>query len=172
MKLAKKIGITFLVVMGMILLLAVWYNYTFSMKDVMAYDVNSPSMSKSILIATQGSDFKDTITKDIIDHYKEDLVYIRVIDVKELIKILPDQYNAIVIMHTWENWRPPKEVKYFIDKNSVFRDKMVVLTTSGEGSYKMEDVDALTGESILVNTKDYSERIIDQIEGIFKNQDL
>ncbi|MDX1769688.1 MAG: hypothetical protein R3294_16675, partial [Arenibacter troitsensis] len=77
-------------------------------------------------------------------------------------------YDALLIIHTWENWKPPSAVKSFMDRTKDYRDKTVVLTTSGEGSYKMEGVDAFTGESILDETPNYVGQIINKLNPLLK----
>ena len=148
-KFAKKIGLTIICLIGLFLLFLFWYKQTYSMEVAEAYQVNSPSLSQKLLIASQGSEFKKAVTTKIIDHYKSDSIFIKVIDVSGLSEIAPWDYNAILLMHTWEISKPPETVQLFIDENAAMKDRLVVLTTSGEGSYKMEDVDAVTGESIL-----------------------
>ncbi len=149
MKGFKKIRYIFLGVMAIFLLLLIWYQYQYSMDVVQPYEVNSPNLEKKLLIATQGSDFKDSITNAAVNHYKPDSIYIKVIDVGGLPEIQPDGFSAILVVHTWENWKPPADVKSFIDRVKNDAGKIVVLTTSGEGSYKMDGMDALTGQSII-----------------------
>jgi hypothetical protein len=121
------------------------------MDVVTPYTINETYFEKKLLIATQGSDFKDKVTSAIVKHFKLDSIYIQVFDIAELQGVDPNDFDALVIIHTWENWKPPVAVKAFIDRTKMDKDKIVVLTTSGEGSYKMDDVDAIVGESILAN---------------------
>lgn len=163
MKRFRNILYIFLGVMAVFFLFLIWYQYRYSMGDIQPYDVNSPSMEKKLLIATQGSDFKDSITNAVVNHYKMDSIYIKIIDVSDLSQIDPEDFNAIFIAHTWENWKPPTEVKAFIERTKNDSKKIVVLTTSGEGSYKMEDVDALTGESIIEDVPDFAQDILERL---------
>ena len=55
-----------------------------------------------------------------------------------------------------------------MDRTIEYRDKMVVLTTSGEGSYKMEGIDAFTGESILEETPNHVGEIIKKLNPLLK----
>lgn len=136
-------------IVALFFILAVWYKYEYSMEPIAQYSVNAQQLNTKLLIATQGSAFKNTITQGIIDYYASDSVFIEVMDVSALNEIVPEKYKAILIMHTWEYGKPPEAVKAFIDNNPNSKSKMVVLTTSGVGSEKMENVDALTGESII-----------------------
>ena len=165
-----KLKITlFVLSLGVFLLVfAVWYKYEYSMDKVETVQFNSPDLDLKLLIATQGSTFKNKITSNITDYYKNDSIYIKVIDVSQLPEINPINYEAIVLIHTWENWKPPKEVQSFIEKNISNQDHIVVLTTSGKGSYKMKDMDAITGESKIENTTYYSNLIIKKLDDLIK----
>lgn len=147
----RKILLFILALGALFLVFGIWYNYEYSMDTANEFEVNSPNLNRKLLIATQGSAFKDEITKGVVNYYEKDSIYIKVIDVKTLEGIITTDFNAIVVIHTWENWQPPLDVELFINKTSDIQDKIIVLTTSGGGSYKMEGVDAITGESKLEN---------------------
>ncbi|MFX0558637.1 hypothetical protein ACOCEA_17680 [Maribacter sp. CXY002] len=160
MKTLKKLLLIFLGLMLIFFLFLLWYQWQYAMDEVSSYEVNSPDYKKHLLIATQGSDFKDMVTNEIVETYKEDSVYIKVIDVSALENIDANDFNAIVILHTWENWQPPKPVANFIKNSDTIADKIIVLTTSGDGNYKMDEVDAITGESIVMDAPLFADKII------------
>jgi hypothetical protein len=165
-----KLKITlFVLSLGVFLLVfAVWYKYEYSMDKVETVQFNSPDLDLKLLIATQGSTFKNKITSNITDYYKNDSIYIKVIDVSQLPEINPINYEAIVLIHTWENWKAPKEVQSFIEQNISNQNKIVVLATSGKGSFKIKEIDAITGESKLENTTFYSDLIIKKLDDLIK----
>ncbi len=134
-----------------LIILSLWYGITFSMDVVSTYEVNEPSLEKKLLIATQGGDFKNAITSAVIERYNLDAVYIRAVDVTTLDTIDPKPFTAILVIHTWEYWKPPKTVSAFRERAKEYNNKMVYLATSGDGNYKIDGVDALSGESILAN---------------------
>ena len=147
----RKLIIGILLFIMLLLVIGIWYNYTYSMDKVRAFQVNAPTHTNKLIIATQGSDFKDAITENIVNHYKQDSIFIKVIDISLLPEINPKSFNAILLIHTWENWKPPINIERFINRSANYKSKIVVLTTSGKGSFKMDDVDAITGVSILEN---------------------
>ena len=163
MKRFKKILYRILAVMVVFFLFLVWYQYKYSMDVVAPYTINAPTLEKKLLIATQGSDFKDKVTSGIVNHFKSDSVYIEVVDVESLNVIDPDDFNALVIIHTWENWKPPLSVQSFIEKYGNESNKIIVLTTSGDGDYTMDGVDAIAGESKLSEVPLYINNIIDRL---------
>jgi len=134
------------------------------------FEVNSTDYSQKLVIATQGSDFKNAVSNHIINYYEQDSIFIKVIDVSSLSKINPKDYNAIVLIHTWENWNPPIEVKTFMNRTVAFQDKIIVLTTSGFGSYKMDGIDAITGASKLDQIHFFSNAIIDKLKPLIKSE--
>lgn len=157
------------VIIGFIMLIFMylaWYKYTYSMVEVSSLEINTPTHQTKLLIATQGSEFKDLLTENIVNYYKKDTFYIKVIDVSQLDKINTDKFKAILLIHTWENTKPPIEVERFINNNNNLLDKTVIYTTSGNGSYKMELVDALTGESKIKDVKKVSNQLIKKLEAI------
>ena len=145
----RKIAVFILVLGILFIVFAIWYKYEYSMDIAQEFEVNSPDLNRKLLVATQGSVFKDKVTDGIVNYYQNVSLYIKVIDVTTLTGIDPKNYDAIVVIHTWEYWRPPEDVSSFINRTEAIKDKIVVLTTSGEGSYKMKNVDAITGESKL-----------------------
>ncbi|MDC6389060.1 hypothetical protein PP182_10240 [Maribacter sp. PR1] len=171
MKGFKKFLYVFLGVLSVFFLFLLWYQNRYSMDLVEPYEVKTPGLEKKLLIAAQGSDFKDKVVKGIVDRYSMDSIYIQVIDIKDLQRINPKDYDALLIVHTWENWKPPVTVKIFIERTDNYQDRIVVLTTSGEGSYKMKGVDAITGESIIKDVPLFIRKIADRLDPIFKDED-
>lgn len=125
-----------------------WYNFQYSMDVAETYEVNPQIQHKSILIATQGSKFKNDIVEKIVKHYGSQPIYVKVTDVSNLEKVDESVWSAILILHTWEMYKPPLVVETFMNKVKN-QTKIVVLTTSGDGEYKMENVDAITGASVM-----------------------
>ena len=146
-----------------------WYTYTYTMKEARSFDVNKPESSTKLLIATQGSEFKDTVVSGIIDHFDDQNIFIKVIDVYKLKDIDINDWNAVCLIHTWEFSAPPTSVKKFI-KRLPNLDRLAVLTTSGNGTYKMEGIDAITGASVLETSPDVTSQLINKIETILRSQ--
>lgn len=164
----KRLVIYLIVVATLILTFLAWYQDTYTMDKTSSFEINTTHFNKKIVIATQGSAFKNAITSNIINHYKNDSIYIKIIDIDGLHDIKPKKFDAIVILHTWESWQPPQSVKLFLNRTRLYYNKIIVFTTSGSGNSKMEDIDAVTGESNLNNTKKYSDIIINKLRPLLK----
>ncbi|HLV38526.1 hypothetical protein [Xanthomarina sp.] len=168
MTLTKKISYIFISFIVLIILFYGWYKYTHSMEEAPSFEVNSSENLVSLLIATQGSDFKNAVTNNIVNYFKDEAIFIKVIDVSKLNNTEAKDFNSILLIHTWENTKPPAEIEKFINNNKELRKKTVVYTTSGDGSYKMKNVDALTGESNLEDIDQVSKQIIEKLKTILK----
>jgi hypothetical protein len=161
----KKIGIIIVSVLALLFILATLYKIEYSMEAVTSFEVNtiSKNTDDTLLIATQGSAYKDSITKGIITHFQSQDVYIQVVDVTSLDHISGQEYTAILIFHTWEMGKPPQEVVSFLNTCTPC-DHIVVMSTSGDGVSKIQGIDALSGESILERVPERIEEIILKLE--------
>ena len=111
--------------------------------------INSQTNTKKkILIATQGSEYKNDVVSGITDKFKNKSIYIKIIDVSLLGWVNPDELNAIIILHTWEIWKPEENSEKFL-KKYFDSSKMFALATSGSGDNMIDGMDGITGASSL-----------------------
>src|SRR5512143_4031194 len=75
-----------------------WYRIHYSMHPARTFEVNSPAAASKVLIATQGSEFKDSIVAGVIAHLQERGVYVKVVDVSALPAVREADWNAIVLI--------------------------------------------------------------------------
>lgn len=165
-----KIGLFLLAVGALILIGALWYKSQYSMGKAEEFQVKTPEYSPKLLIATQGSAFKKALTQHVVDNFKQDAIFINVVDVSSLSKMSPTNYNAILLIHTWENWKPPIEIEEFINNSILYKDKIIVFTTSGQGTFKMDEVDAIAGESKLEDVVAFSKVIIEKLTPLLNSK--
>ncbi len=155
-------------ILGVVVLFAafsIWYKYTYSMDRVQAFEVNTPNLETKLLIATQGSDFKEAVLSKVIDHFKSRFIYIKVIDVHELAQEEIDEWKAICILHTWEIQKPPQVIADFFEQHPNI-EHVAVLTTAADGQSKMENVDAITGASVMEEVDARAQKLIERTEAI------
>lgn len=140
------------------ILFLMWYKFTYSMEFVESYEINSSELPQRVLIATQGSEYKEKVVSGVIGEFKSQEVYFKVVDVSLLDDVDPTIWNAVIILHTWEIWKPEEHAKAFLDAK-YSSDNIFVVTTSGSGDQKMDGVDAVTGASELNDAPDHVETI-------------
>lgn len=165
MKTLKIISIALVGLIVVCLSFLMWYSMHYSMDVIQPFEVNSPELSSRVLIASQGSEFKDEVVRELVAGLKSDSVYIRVIDVSQLSEINETEWSAIAILHTWENWKPQPDAKQFVE-NSKAPGKLVLLSTSGSGVDKMSGIDAISSASIKDQAPDLAHKMILRIKKI------
>jgi hypothetical protein len=169
MKPWKKILLAVAVVPVALFLFATWYAVHFSMGTAKTFEVNRPEVREHVLIATQGSAFKDAIVKRVADRLEKRPAYVKVIDVASLGDVREADWNAIVVLHTWEMSKPPAAVKAFVDRAQA-RDKLVVLATSGEGHQHIQGVDTITSASVMAKAPAQADQMLSRIEKVLAKQ--
>jgi len=144
-----------------------WYKIRYSMDVVKPFNVLIQNAEHRVLIATQGSNYKDAVVSGVIEALKDRPVSINVIDVSGLSNIDINQWSALVVLHTWENWLPQPDAKQFIDDLAPSNiEKVIVLTTSGRGDYKMFGIDAITSASVMSDVPRNVETVIQRLNAL------
>ncbi len=146
----------------------VWYEYRYSMDTVIPFEVNSPKLQTKVLIASQGSRFKDSLVQGILRHYQKDTIYFKVIDVYMMFTVNIDKWDALVIINSWEYGSPPRNVKKFIKNHPDQLDKLIILSTVGSSNIALKDVDVISGESIIEKTPKYTSIVVERLDKIIK----
>lgn len=146
----KKILIVVLALVGAALVFMTWYRLHYSMDVARAFEVAGSPAGPKTLIAAQGSAFKDAVTTGLVEHLRRRSASVKVIDVSGLGSIQPQDWDVIVVIHTWEMRKPPTEVQALVDRMQE-KDNLVVLTTSGAGNSKLAGVDAISAASRMVD---------------------
>jgi len=169
MKTWKKVVLVVAAVPVLLFAYATWYGLHYAMDTAKPYEVNRTEVREHVLIATQGSAFKDAVVERVADRLGKRPAYVKVIDVASLGDVREADWNAIVVLHTWEMSKPPAAVKTFVDRAQA-RDKLVVLATSGNGGYHMAGVDTITSASMTATAPAKAEEILSRIEKILATQ--
>jgi hypothetical protein len=146
-----------------------WYSYKYSMDEAVPREINNPAeYSTKVLIATQGSEFKDAVLNNVISDLENLEYYIKVIDINNLDNIDPIDWNAICVIHTWEMWKAPKSVESFM-ANSSTTGNVIVMTTSGSGYGQLDGIDGLTSASVMTDVESISKQIVKSIKLVISN---
>ena len=127
-----------------------WYWVSHSMAPAASFTVNDPQLPQKVLIATQGSAFKDAVVRGVVAQLQQRPIHIRVIDVAALGSIDERQWDAIVVLHTWQLEQPQRDAAAFIARAKDVH-KLIVLGTSTAGTMKIEDIDAISAASEMTD---------------------
>ena len=168
-KIFKKIFISItIVIFSLVFLMFVLltgFKIIFSQKKIESFEVNSSTLENHILIASQGSKFKDQLLKDLIEELKKENVYIKVIDVFLLDNIKSSDWDSIIIINAVEASKYNKSVDHFI-QNNYSNDNIILIATSGSGKFKIQDyyIDAISTASKIKDVDNIKNLIISKIE--------
>lgn len=142
-----NLSLIFLIILT---IFSIWYKEKYSMGIVESYTINAIDSDDSVLIATQGSEFKDELTLKLIEHLGSTNTFIKVVDVTNLMEEKVEGYDAVIIMHSWEMWSTPSEVRSFLNTVGE-KDKIYCIGTSGSGDLELEGVDGISSASEIIN---------------------
>lgn len=137
-----------------------WLNSLVQMKPVTPYEINALGKGSHLLIATQGSAYKDALVAEVIKKVEQDPgAHIRVIDVSMLTEVNRAEWNAIVILHAWEKWNPHPAVGAFVE-GGFDPETMFLVTTSDSEDASLEGLDAITGASDVSRAGSDAEQVL------------
>ncbi|HAD09984.1 MAG TPA: hypothetical protein DCF62_10905 [Porticoccaceae bacterium] len=154
-----------------LLIAALWYRAHYGMKQVASYEFNDPELPQRVLIATQGSAFKDAVLAELLTYLSDLPVHVQVRDVSALATVNEADWTALVIIHTWEYWRPEPTAAAFLTR-AANREHVIVLSTSGDGNKKIDNIDALTAASDMSAVPRLGGALKQQLSAILKSENL
>ncbi|GAB4377664.1 MAG: hypothetical protein Kow0075_06580 [Salibacteraceae bacterium] len=125
-----------------------WLKLYYSMGHATEFVIGGSRSPHRLLIAYQGSEFKRKVVEYVTDMFSDNNITITGMDLSSLPLINPSNWDAILILSTWEFGRAPKPVREFFTKNQK-TERVVVYTTSFTGDASPAGVDALTGASVV-----------------------
>jgi len=169
MKTWKKVVLAIAAVPVAFLAFATWYLVHYSMAPAKPFEVNHTEAREHVLIATQGSAFKDAVVLGVVDRLEHRAAHVKVIDVASLSDVREADWNAVVVLHTWEMSEPPPAVRRFVERTQS-RDKLVVLATSGEGTQHIAGIDTITSASEMSKAPALADQVVSRVEKVLAAQ--
>ena len=145
------------------------YTRQHSMFVAGSFEAGSSALEPRVLIATQGSSFKNALVDGLLAELKPRTGYLKVIDVANLSKIQEKEWAAIVVLHTWEYGKPQADAAAFVGRASEKR-KLIVVTTSGGGAEKMPGIDAISAASAMRQVPAGVAEVTGRIESLLKKR--
>ncbi|MCP4689471.1 MAG: hypothetical protein GY859_15565 [Desulfobacterales bacterium] len=122
-----------------------------------------------ILIATQSSEFKETVISGVVHALERDPCYIKMIDVTKLAEESADRYDAIVIVNTCMAYRLNESALKFLD-NVGDKEKIILLTTAADErkEYHPVEVDAITSASRMSKADEIAGAIVVKVRALLE----
>ena len=140
-------------------------------KVIDPYFVGNPDAPNKVLIASQGSEFKNRLLEELIQQLKNENIYLSIIDCTSLKEEDISGWNAVVIIHTTKAHKIPQYVKTYLNRFPSL-SKVVLVSTSGGGDEVVTeyDIDAISTASRLEDTEKIANLTITKVKDILPNQ--
>ncbi|MFT5314152.1 MAG: hypothetical protein ACI8Z9_002651 [Paraglaciecola sp.] len=168
MSIWRNITLTLAIVGLLIFAVLIWYKSHYSMDIAPAITVTVPDAKHHLLIATQGSTYKNNVVEGVIKAAKLRQMTVQVIDVSALSTVDVGDWSAMVILHTWESWEPQMDAKLFAQRHTG-QNNIIFLSTSGQGDLAIPGVDAITSASSLADVPKHVAEIVARIDAAITN---
>jgi len=149
---------------GLILIAFVTYVILYYPRKVEPFEISGSNQSKNILIATQGSDFKNLLVQTLTDSLEISEVNVKGINVKDLSDVDEDAWDKILIINSFIV-QLNRHVEQFTH-NTNTPEKILLMVTSGGADWQPNHdlkVDAITSASRSAHIKSLLPLITDWI---------
>ncbi len=146
---------------GMVLSGFLIYVYLYYPRQAEPFEIKTENPQKRILIATEGSEFKNLLVKNLCDSLQKSSVYIKGVDVGDLKRIDAKHWDRILVINTFMVW-PSKNVHRFVD-GALDPEKILLMVTSGGADWQPNSdlrIDAFTSASRREHISDLSRLIV------------
>lgn len=153
------------IVLAILMISSIIYREIYSMEEAAPFEVNDPELTSKLLIVTQGSSFKDALVAQVIDSIKSSPIYIEVRDIAVLETTHPEDWQAILVIHTWQNLKAPELIEQFASDTQDYHH-ITFFATSTYGGNAIDDVDAISGASDMNLVEGYAGQIMKKLKSL------
>lgn len=166
------IGIVLTLVLLFAILLVV-YIFMNRQGVIEPFEVGDSKAETRILIASQGSDFKNSLVNKLVDEFKASDNYLSIIDCTELEKENHEYWDAVIIIHTMQIHKMPKEAQLFLAAENDLSRIMLVSTSGGGDDFVTDfDVDAISTPSRASITPQIIEWVKEKMKNKLNRENL
>lgn len=138
------------------------YVFLYYPREAEPFEIDAVEPTQRILIATQSSEFKNTLVRTLCDSLTLSSARVRGIDVGGLKKVNDDDWDKIIIISSFII-RLNRNVERFLNRSGS-PEKILLLVTSGGADWKPQPglmVDAITSSSKQSHIQDLANMITD-----------
>ena len=135
--------------------------------------IGTIGMERRVLIATQESQFKESVVNKVIEELEGDEVYIEVVDLKALSQKPPERYEAVVILNEYQFFRLNHHVREYLKNADEEEKKRIILITTAGSPHRMREVtevDAISSASKPERADTVSETILQKVHTLFSSK--
>jgi hypothetical protein len=172
MKVLKKILIILGIIVAFLVIAGLVYKLAFGQRKAEVKTLGNPDAEFRLLIATQGSNFKDKLLEEIETELAQKNIYVKVDDVSFLKNINIEDWSFILVMTAIEAGKIHGDAQEFILSNYNFSNLYIVLTSGGGkdwSSYYDKPVDSISSASKTDDINSIKQGIINRLDSVISN---
>ncbi len=160
-------GIIAVPVIAIVLFMS-YYLYANLQGKIEARQIGNPKAEKRIIIASQGSDFKNRLLEELLKNLNRENRFFYILDCTQLHKEDLKQWDACIIIHTTQIHGMPQAAESFLEISNDF-SKVILVTTSGGGDELVTkyDVDGISTASRMSKIPGIVKEVTEKIEELF-----
>ena len=136
-------------------------------KDMVGSDTGTIPGQREVLIASRSSEYKKQLVAELQKRLSAAKISHKTIGIKQLDKVDPTSYVAVVVINTCLAWGLDNEVTAFLDRQKAGTN-IILLTTSGDGTWLPnkhgQNFDAISGASLKANIGDVARDLMERIQ--------
>jgi len=155
-----------------VLCATVWFS-SCAPKVITPRTIGTIGMERRVLIATQESQFKESVVNKVIEELEGDEVYIEVVDLKALSQKPRERYEAVVILNEYQFFRLNHHVREYLKNADEEEKKRIILITTAGSPHRMREVtevDAISSASKPERADTVSETILQKVHTLFSSK--
>jgi hypothetical protein len=164
--LIQTVGVVACFCLALCLIFAGWYVYRYYPRKAMAFEINAPNQPTHVLVASQGSEFKNALVAAVCDRLRAQPVFIKGIDVGDLDGIEIGRWDKVLVINTAMMDVMSGPVRRLVERGEDL-DHVMIFVTSGGADFKPADieVDALSGASRRADVQRLADLVAQWMEG-------
>lgn len=139
-----------------------WYCYKNFSRKAPVLEINTGHSGDRVLLASQGSEFKDQFVTSFCDSLQGHVSILKVVELKDLNEIVASDWDRIILLNSFIV-KLNRRVGRFID-GLESPEKVLLLVTSGGADWKPQpdlELDAITSASQLANSEEILQLALD-----------
>lgn len=137
------------------------------------FQVGNPNAENRILLASQGSEFKNYLVENIIENNKDENSYFSIVDCTALEDENAANWDVVIIIHIMQIHKMPAKARKFLAEVKDLSSVMLVSTSGGGDDIVIDfEVDAISSASRAGNIPQILDWISTNLENRLLNESL
>lgn len=167
----KKKNIVILIIIAAVLFVGLSiYNFLQDPDSIKpSYSINAEGRKDNVLIATEGSNFKESVLEKVVDFCKGNGISLSIINVSQLTDIEAKNWDGIIILSAIINYKLDPAIDKFLENNQDYNEIFMYNTSTSTVLEKGDrKIDAITSASKETNINKCASAIINFIDNSSK----